>query len=96
MRTRTITLANTQRIVVRSHYKGAYRITLDTEHFGQIKRDGAGWHATIRITDTGVILRHAGIWTTLREAVAECIDWQHGETQPLIFRRSDTSAHLPE
>jgi uncharacterized protein YlzI (FlbEa/FlbD family) len=34
MKTTTITLANTEKIVVRTHYPGVYRVSLTSEHFG--------------------------------------------------------------
>lgn len=54
----------------RLHYPGCYRVSLDGGRFGQIKRVGRKWHAEIR-RDDGSMLRHAGIWSTLAEAVEE-------------------------
>ncbi|HEX6957578.1 MAG TPA: hypothetical protein VF194_06280 [Ferrovibrio sp.] len=39
--------------------------------FGQIKRQGREWHAEIRRTDDGALVRHAGIWGRKADAIDE-------------------------
>lgn len=56
---------------IRKHYKGCYRITVNNDFFGQIKKNGHKWHAEYRSNDGGHIVQYAGIWNTKREAVEE-------------------------
>lgn len=44
----------------------------DNYRFGQIKREGRRWTAEIRESQTGALVRFAGIWATKRDAVEEC------------------------
>jgi len=57
---------------VTKHYKGCYRVTYPgTGCFGQIKKAGREWIAEIRDSADGSIIRPAGIWGRLRDAVGE-------------------------
>jgi hypothetical protein len=69
---RTVRLAD-ESITLRTWYRGCYRLTLTDEIFGQIKREGTIWAATVRSTNNGGIIRFAGEWETLRDAVAELV-----------------------
>jgi len=42
--------------------------------FAQVRRVGRQWQGEVRWTDTGVIIRYAGLWGTLRDAKAETLD----------------------
>lgn len=58
---------------IKKHYIGCYRVTYpDAYEFGQIKHEGRNWLAEIRDTETGRIVRFAGIWKTKHEAIEEC------------------------
>ena len=59
---------------VKKHYKGTYRVSYpDAARFGQIRRYSKRlWIAEIRNTETGTLLRHAGIWETRQDAIEEC------------------------
>jgi|TARA_R110000824_G_scaffold155073_1_gene327289 hypothetical protein len=57
---------------IKKHYPGCYRVSLG-ETFGQIKKVGREWHAEIRASDSGDLLRFAGIWGTRKAAVEEVI-----------------------
>lgn len=58
------------------HYPGCYRVRRadGAEIFGQIKKFGRKWRAEIRNTDTGNLVREAGIWPTLNDARDE-VEW---------------------
>jgi|DEB0MinimDraft_3_1074331.scaffolds.fasta_scaffold245806_1 hypothetical protein len=55
------------------HYQGCYRISNGSAEFGQIRKQGREWHAEIRNMQTGDLVRYAGIWSTKRDAVDECL-----------------------
>lgn len=40
-------------------------------HFGQVHKDGREWHAEIRESWSGALVRFAGIWGTKRDAIEE-------------------------
>lgn len=92
--TRNVTLASGERVLLRCFVPGRYRLSLSAELFGQIARSGREWGVTIRYIETGDIKCHAGVWTSLREATAEMIDYKRGETGDLIRRRAFESAHI--
>ncbi len=58
---------------------GYYRVRRDTkiegmaiEEFAGIrKHDDGKWYVEIRMTESGSMLRYAGIWNTLKEATEE-------------------------
>jgi hypothetical protein len=52
---------------------GIYRITLSSEHFGQVRHVGREWHAEVRQTETGNLVRYAGIWPTRQAAIDELV-----------------------
>lgn len=62
---------------VEKWHTGVYRVRLKDDNgnlshmFGQIRKNGRKWHAEIRHTDTGDLIRYAGIWDTLKEATEE-------------------------
>lgn len=57
---------------VRKHHRGCYRVTLTPDEFGQVKREGQReWLAELRDTRTGDLIRYAGLWPTLWQAIAE-------------------------
>lgn len=58
-------------MTLREHCKGCYRLTLSPDRFGQIIKRGREWHAEIRNTHNGDLVRFAGIWNTRKEAVEE-------------------------
>lgn len=87
-------LADGSVVTLSSYVCGRYRLELSPGKFGQITRHGRTWHAEIRDTETSAIIRHAGDWTSLREACAELVDIQRGITAPLHLRRAFTSAHI--
>lgn len=58
---------------VEHYYEKCYRVRfLKHGPFAHIKRIERYWHADIRHGD-GVLMMHAGIHDTFREAVAECV-----------------------
>lgn len=60
--------------VVRRLRRGCYRVTLDHDHFGQITKEANGlWLAQIRATESGNLIRYAGLWETRRAAVEELV-----------------------
>ena len=61
----------TNHLVAVTRYGGIYRMKIDAETFGQIKKEGTKWSAEARRTETGEIVRFGGIWNTLRDAVDE-------------------------
>lgn len=93
MSERKVKLANGDSVLVQQHYHGCYRWTIDGEQFGQVKRDGHQWKAEIRESSTGSLIRYAGIWPTLREALAELVDYRNGERGPWTMRSRHRSAH---
>lgn len=56
---------------LRKHGSNSYRMTLSPDFFGQITKKGREWHAEMRETNTGVIVRFYGIWSSLKDAVDE-------------------------
>lgn len=56
---------------VKRHGPRCYRVSGNGDRFGQIKRDGREWHAEIRDTESGSLVRFAGIWNTRRDAIEE-------------------------
>jgi hypothetical protein len=56
---------------VKRHYRGCYRVSNGSDRFGQIKRDGREWHAEIRDSESGSLIRVAGIWRTRSDAIDE-------------------------
>jgi len=58
-------------MTVRMHRTGVYRLSNGGDRFGQVRRVGREWHAEIRETETGTLVRFAGIWRTRRDAVEE-------------------------
>lgn len=91
--TLTVTLANGEKVTLRAWLPGRYRMTLGDTEFGQVKRDGREWIAEVREIETGVIVRFAGVWPSLREAAAELVDYSRGLPGNIIFRRAKDSAH---
>lgn len=73
---------------------GRYRWTIDDELFGQIIRRDREWHVELRCTETGALQRYAGVWASLREAVAELVDIQRRLPGSPIHRRVGDSAHI--
>lgn len=61
----------TKALKVRRHSKGVYRVSCGGERFGQIKQAGGEWHAEIRDTESGSLIRFAGIWKTRSDAIEE-------------------------
>jgi len=58
--------------IIEKHYQGCYRVRDGGEFFGQVKREGRTWVAEIRETNSGDLMRYAGIWSSKRDAVEEC------------------------
>ena len=58
-------------VTIKKHTSTTYRASNGTAHFGQFKRVGREWHAEIRETETGVLVRYAGIWDRKADAVEE-------------------------
>jgi hypothetical protein len=58
---------------LRVHVPGIYRVTLSGDRFGQIKRDGREWIAEVRDTNTGTLMRFAGLWKTRKDAFEELV-----------------------
>ena len=56
---------------IRKHGSQCYRITLAGELFGQIRKHSDGWHAEVRHANNGELVRYAGIWKTLSDAIEE-------------------------
>ena len=56
---------------IKKHYPGCYRVSNGSDAFGQIRKDGRKWNAEIRKTETGEMMRFAGIWGTRKDAVEE-------------------------
>jgi hypothetical protein len=56
--------------VGKKHYGQTYRIS-GHKLFGQYKKEGREWHAEIRNTKTGDLLKYAGIWNRRRDAEEE-------------------------
>ena len=56
---------------LRKWTRGVYRMTLDDQHFAQLKRYGHRWTIEIRYTNSGDLKRYAGLLSTLREATDE-------------------------
>jgi len=52
------------------HAPGFVRLKMhpDARHFGQIKRSPGKWHAEIRHSATGDLVRFAGVWKKFRDA----------------------------
>lgn len=50
--------------------KGFWRATMLDGRFSNIRRERDGWHADIR-NERGELVRYAGIWPTLRDALDE-------------------------
>lgn len=94
MKRRTITLSDGTRVELRCFLPGRYRMTMSVNLFAQIVREGGNWRATIRDSGSGALVRHAGIWTSLREAAAEAVDIQRGLTAPILMRNAAGSAHV--
>jgi hypothetical protein len=61
-------LTETESIKWRPHAPGVERGSLGGKWFGQIHKRGRHWHGEIRKTDTGELVRPAGIWDTRRGA----------------------------
>ena len=60
---------------IKEHGPEIWRVSNDSDAFGQIFRRGPRkWEAEIRRTETGEMIRPAGIWATKREAIQECVD----------------------
>ena len=57
--------------MIRKLTNNIFRITLTDEYFGQIIRDGKKWNAEIRKTETGTLVRFAGIWNSRKDAIEE-------------------------
>ena len=56
---------------LKKHYEGCYRISFG-DVFGQIKKvRRSQWQAEVRDTQTGQLIRYAGLWNTRREAIEE-------------------------
>lgn len=53
------------------HYRGCYRTETVNGKFGQIKKVNLKWVAEIRSSDTGNLLRFAGVWSSRKDAVEE-------------------------
>lgn len=58
-------------IKLRKHGSNSYRLTLSADRFGQITKKGRQWYAEVRDTNAGHIVRFAGIWSSLKDAVEE-------------------------
>jgi hypothetical protein len=56
---------------LRKHGSNSYRMTLSSDTFGQITKKGSKWYAEVRDTNAGHIIRFAGIWSSLKDAVDE-------------------------
>lgn len=56
---------------VKRHGPRCYRVSCNGACFGQIKRDGREWHAEIRDTESGHLVRFAGVWRTRCDAIEE-------------------------
>ena len=66
---RFIELTNGKTAELRKYYQGCYRVTLNDELFGQIKKNGRDWEVQVRYTDSGNIKRFFGLWGTLKQAI---------------------------
>jgi hypothetical protein len=66
-----VLLSDGRRIEARRLYKGCWRITLNPDDFGQVKREGRMWLGEVRDTNTGNLLRYAGLWHSRRAAIEE-------------------------
>jgi len=60
------------KMTITKHYSGCFRISNNSALFGQIKKKGREWHAEIRRTNNGALVRFAGIWKRKVDAVEEC------------------------
>jgi hypothetical protein len=61
--------------MLRKIYAGCYRYSSTLSFaFGHIRRNGALWQADIRNSETGDLIRCAGLWATRREAQDEVRD----------------------
>ena len=58
---------------MRKFGSGFYRLTLSPHYFGQIKKSGREWNAEVRKTETGELVRFAGIWSSRKDAVEELL-----------------------
>lgn len=63
--------AATRKSQIKKHYEGCYRISNNGPFFGQVKKVNREWHAEIRQTETGTLVRFAGIWNTRKDAIEE-------------------------
>ena len=54
------------------HSINCHRVSNGSALFGQIKKVDREWHAEIRDTETGTLLRYAGIWNRKSDAVEDC------------------------
>lgn len=59
----------------RKQYSGSYRLTISHGRFAQIRKSTGAWLVEIRISDTGELVRYAGLWPTLAEAKAEALSF---------------------
>ena len=59
--------------IIKHHYDNIYRVNHpdSTTHFGQLTKKGKKWHAEIRKSSTGDLVRHAGIWNKKSDAIEE-------------------------
>lgn len=57
--------------ILKHHGPRCYRVSCGGERFGQIRKNGRQWHAEIRDTESGALIRFAGVWHTRRDAVEE-------------------------
>jgi hypothetical protein len=48
-----------------------FRITLTDDRFGQVRNSGKEWHAEVRRTHDGALVRYAGIWGSRKDAIEE-------------------------
>lgn len=58
-------------IEIKKYSPTTYRVVADTSIFGQIKRVDQKWHAEYRETETGTLIKFAGIWVTRQDAIDE-------------------------
>ena len=61
----------TKAFSVRNHGPRCYRVSCNGDRFGQIRKHGREWHAEIRDTESGSLIRFAGVWRTRRDATEE-------------------------
>ena len=67
-------LKSGDRVVVRKHHRGCYRLRLTADDFGQVRRESPHqWLAEVRKAETGDLIRYAGFWPTRRQAIEELV-----------------------